>query len=245
MPIALAQTGRFEVRCNAAVSNVLPPAPESGSGWQVFLQGEQEPLPADSVILAGEPFAMAPLIRGASPDLADLLDPIFCPPVAVVAVGYKAHDARTVPAGFGVLIPRAEQFRILGCLFDSYLFPGRNPDGTLLVHAMLGGAVDADVGELTEAELLAAVRGDLSRLLRIDAKPVFQHVKLWKRAIPQYELHHLERVRRIEKETARLKGLHLAGNALHGIAFGKAAAAGKAAGDAAIQALLRRAFSEP
>src|SRR3990172_257221 len=95
---------------------------------------------------------------------------------------------------------------------------------------MLGGAVDPEAGLADEAAAGAWTRADLRRLLGIAAPPVFTHVQRWERAIPQYELGHADRVRRIEAEAARQPGLFLAGNALHGVAFGKAAAAGLAAG---------------
>jgi oxygen-dependent protoporphyrinogen oxidase len=146
---------------------------------------------------------------------------------------------RAVPRGFGVLIPRGEGYRTLGFLWDSYVFPGRSPDGTLLVRAMLGGAVDPDVGAADSGTLVAWTRDELRRLLSIDAPPIFEHVHRWPRAIPQYELGHGDRVRRIEAELGRQPGLFLAGNALHGIAFTRAAAAGLEAGDAAAAFLLR------
>jgi len=239
LPVALAEHGPFEVRLNTGVREIVP-SPESEAGWRVLLEGQPAPLSADAVILSGEPWAMAPVVRGASAALADLLDGISCPPVAVVALAFEAETATGVPRGFGVLIPRSEGYRILGCLWDSYLFEGRSPAGTVLVHAMLGGAVDPDVGSLSEEELIWIVRADLARLLQLTAEPVFQHLKLWPRAIPQYELGHLERVRRIEWELDRLPGLWIAGNALKGIAFGKAAAAGKASGEAAVSHLAAR-----
>jgi len=67
-----------------------------------------------------------------------------------------------------------------------------------------------------------------------------EHVVRWPRAIPQYELGHLERVARIERELDALPGLFMAGNALHGVAFGKAAAAGARAGKAAAEYVARR-----
>jgi oxygen-dependent protoporphyrinogen oxidase len=168
-----------------------------------------------------------------------VLGQIAYPPVAVVALGFDAVSAARVPRGFGVLIPRGEGFRVLGVLWDSYIFPGRSPDGTILVRAMLGGAVDPDAGCADAATLVEWTLDELRRLLAIDAPPRFIHVHRWAHAIPQYELGHGDRVRRIEAELVRQPGLYLAGNALHGIAFAKAAAAGLAAGEAAAAFVLR------
>ena len=64
-------------------------------------------------------------------------------------------------------------------------------------------------------------------------EPCFTRIVRWPRAIPQYTRGHLDRLRRINAGLEGLPGLFLAGNALHGIAFTKAAAAGVRAGEEA------------
>ena len=122
---------------------------------------------------------------------------------------------------------------MLGVLFDGYLFDDRGPEGSLLVRAFLGGAVDPATTELDDEELVSLVRKELRDLVGLEAEPLFSQVVRWKRAIPQYELGHPARVHDIEEEVEGIPGLFLAGSALRGIAFGKAAAAGSRAGTAA------------
>jgi oxygen-dependent protoporphyrinogen oxidase len=150
--------------------------------------------------------------------------------VAVVALGYPPEAAAAFPTGFGVLIPRDQGYRILGCIWDSQLFPGRSPGRHLLVRAMLGGAVDPETAGLEPDALRDLAAAELARIFRISAAPVFSHVARWPRAIPQYDLGHLARVRRIEDAVRRVPGLFLAGNALHGVAFAKSAVTGIRAG---------------
>ncbi len=52
--------------------------------------------------------------------------------------------------------------------------------------------------------------------MQIDARPKVVAGFRWVGAIPQYTLGHEERVRRIEAATARVPGLFLLGNYLHG-----------------------------
>ncbi|GAB4222336.1 MAG: protoporphyrinogen oxidase [Acidobacteriota bacterium] len=229
LPRALARTPGLRVETGVTAQAVRPRA---GGGFVV----EREPGPAleaDAVVLAGEPWAMAPLVQDADRELARLLGGIDCPPVTVVALGWRREQAPGVPRGFGVLIPRGEGYRILGCLWDSFIFPGRAPEGHVLVRAMLGGAVDREVGSWDERRTIEQTRADLARLLGVTAEPVFARVARWPRAIPQYEIGHRERVAAIERRAAAMPGLFVAGNALDGIAFGKAAARGVAMGEAA------------
>jgi oxygen-dependent protoporphyrinogen oxidase len=143
-----------------------------------------------------------------------------------------------IPRGFGVLVPRGESIRMLGCLWDSQIFEGRAPTNSVLVRAMLGGAVDPEAGALSEADAVACVREDIDRLLGVTAVPCFRHVVRWPAAIPQYELGHAERVAVVERETAALPSLFVAGNALHGVAFAKAATCGWARGSEAARTAL-------
>ena len=48
----------------------------------------------------------------------------------------------------------------------------------------------------------------------------------WPEAIPQYEIGHLDRVSRVETILREFPNLAIAGNALYGVAYGKAAEAG-------------------
>jgi oxygen-dependent protoporphyrinogen oxidase len=93
------------------------------------------------------------------------------------------------------------------------------------------------VGRLDEEALLAVTREELARLLGLRGEPVYRHVVLWPRAIPQYEVGHVARVARIRNELERLPGLYIAGNGLDGIAYTRAAAAGAACADEAVAAL--------
>ena len=169
--------------------------------------------------------------------LSSLLAGIDYPPVTVVALGYGPEAASSVPKGFGVLVPRGEGLRSLGCLWDSHIFPNRAPDGGLLLRVMVGGAVDPPAASLDEGELVALVRDELERLLGLVAEPRHCRVIRWPRAIPQYEIGHPRRVRAVTGCLAEIPGLFLAGNALSGVAFGKAAAAGVAAGEEVVRYL--------
>ena len=207
------------------------------------------PIPADAVVLAGEGWAVSGLLGEVAPrDSAVLLDGIPFPPVLVVALGYAGESALRVPRGFGALIPRGEGYRSLGVLWDTHLFPGRSANGHVLVRAMLGGATDTEAGDLSNEEAVAVASQDVGRLLGLQEAPIFSQVVRWPRAIPQYELGHLARVRAVEEELQRqegeLPGLYLAGNYLHGVAFGKAASTGWDAGArAALDLALRPGHS--
>jgi oxygen-dependent protoporphyrinogen oxidase len=204
--------------------------------FEIAANGDR--LEADAVVLAVEPWAAAALLAPIRPESARLLEEIETPPVSVVALGFGSESFDRVPRGFGVLIPRGEGYRTLGVLWDTHLFPGRSPQGHLLVRAMLGGSVDPEAARLPEDEQIALCRRELGRLFGLQAEPVFQHVAVWPRAIAQYTVGHLDRLARIEADLQRAPALHIAGNGLHGIAFAKAAVRGLEAGRSAAEQAL-------
>lgn len=234
LPRTLAERGGFSVRCGAEVTALF----RDGTRWQLRVAGDVTPLIADAVVLAGEPWAMAPLLRPLSATAAEDLEGIYCPPVTVVGLGYAEADCPTVPRGFGVLITRGEGYRMLGNLWDSYIFPHRSPDGHVLIRLMLGGAVDPDAGRRSEVEAIALARAEVARMYGITATPRFEGAVRWPRAIAQYELGHLARVSRVDAAVRALGGVVIGGSGLHGVSFADAAVSGVRCGEGAVERLL-------
>jgi oxygen-dependent protoporphyrinogen oxidase len=229
LPRALARSDRIVVRRGAAVVALR----RSDAGWQVAVAGDAETIPADAVVLAGEPFAMAPIVREHADIAAAELDAIDCPPVAVVALGFGPEVRESLPVGFGMLIARGEGFRMLGNVWDSSLFSGRSPHDHVLIRAIYGGAIDPEAATLGESGLAALAREEVRRIYGLESPAGFTRVVRWPRGIPQYELGHLDRVTRIEGALDRLPGVFAAGSGLHGISFPDAAASGVRSGERA------------
>jgi oxygen-dependent protoporphyrinogen oxidase len=232
LPRALAARGGFTVRTSCAVRSV-----ERNEGYRITLDKDGEILAADAVVLACEGFQAAALLSRSAPAISRKLLEIPTPPIYVVALGYGPEALASIPEGFGVLIPRGAGYRALGVTEDGYLFPGRNRAGHLLVRMLYGGSFDPDVSEVEPAEIVRTAVEESKHLFSHDAEPRFTRARLWPRAIPQYELGHLERLADIDGELRCFPHLYLAGNALHGPSFGKAAARGAHCGMAAVDSL--------
>jgi oxygen-dependent protoporphyrinogen oxidase len=236
LPLALAERGGFDVRLSTPVVAVER---STVGGWLAVVEGGAPPVPADAVILACESWRAASLLEAQLPDIASRLREIPCPPVYVVALGYGSDARRSIPRGFGVLIPRGVGYRALGVTWDGYLFDERNPEGGLMARVLFGGSFDPEVASLDPDQVVTVAEREIATIFRLDAKPIFTEARLWNRAIPQYEIGHGARVEAIEKKVFDLPGLYLAGNALYGVAFGKAAARGAQCGRDAVEALIR------
>jgi oxygen-dependent protoporphyrinogen oxidase len=109
-------------------------------------------------------------------------------------------------AGFGFLVPRREQRKILGCLFSSSMFDGRAPPDTVLLTSFVGGARHPELPAGSDAEIAAIVHGDLQALLGARSDPAWTAITRWTQAIPQYNLGHRERLRPVGDAEAALPG---------------------------------------
>ena len=221
------------VRTEAPVQRVS----RGHSLWMV--QSAQGVEQFDSIILALPAYVAAELLADASAKLAAQLRQIPYSSSVTVALAYDAAQVaargRTLPQGFGVLLPRSEGKRMLACTFVHNKFAGRAPDGGLLLRAFLGGTTDEAALELSDEGVLRVVRQELKEILGLDAEPLFALIHRWPRAMAQYEVGHLERVEAIERLRQTLPGLHLIGNAYGGIGVPDCVRAGKEAAEAVIE----------
>lgn len=177
------------------------------------------------------------LLRPLDSALADELDAIEYAPMAVIHVGVRRDALAALPPGFGFLVPRGEGLRILGAIFSSELFPGRAPEGHVLLTIFAGGALDPAAVAMDDGALADLVRADLGRALGLAAEPALVHVTRWANAIPQYVVGHKDRVARIDAAVAAHPGLRLAGNWRGGIAMTECARNAAALADELARAL--------
>ena len=175
------------------------------NAWRVFTSnGEGE---FDAVIYCGTAHRLAglkidaPLIRPSatfSPsdgeedgmrgiDLSKFSE-IRHPPVASVVLGFRREDVAHPLDGFGMLIPKIEDFKILGSIFSSSLFPNRAPENFVTLTSYVGGERQPELAALPSDELVKLVCEDLRVLLGVKGKPVLSHHYFWPRAIPQYNV---------------------------------------------------------
>ena len=177
-------------------------------------QGEE--ISAGGVCITLPAYPAAQLLRSTNSALADELEAIPYASTATVNLGYKRADIPHPLNGFGFVVPFIENRSIIACTFSSVKFAGRAPEGHALLRAFAGGAMQPEMFELDEEEMIRRVRTDLQDLLGITQLPLFAEVARWKHSMPQYELGHLEKVKRINEHVSNLAGLQLAGNAYSG-----------------------------
>ena len=202
---------------------------ESGR-WQVEL-GDGRAESFDAVIVALPAPAAAKLLVKLDGELSAELAAIEYASCAVVCSAYRREQFGRPPDGFGFVVPRIEQRPIIAASFASEKFPGRAPQGEVLIRAFIGGALAPALAELPADELQRIAHQELASLMHVSGLPLWSEVVRWRASMPQYHVGHLQRVAQIESRVAQLHGLELAGNAYHGVGIPQCIHSGETAAE--------------
>jgi protoporphyrinogen/coproporphyrinogen III oxidase len=182
--------------------------------------GTEQIAAADHLVLSTPADVAGALLRDLNAAFEPILGGIEYAPVAVVALGYRREDIARSLDGFGFLVPRSGGLRVLGTVWNSSLFPGRAPAAHALLTSFVGGAADPAAATLSPDQLAQLVHREIAPVLQIRDAAVFSHVQVYRRALPQCNIGHAERLRALEKLRAGFPGLFFIGNYLRGPAIG-------------------------
>jgi len=200
-------------RLNSPVKKVT----QKGDGWEIQLDDASEPEAFAAVIMAAKAAQAAPMLAEVDEALAADLSKLPTAGTAVVAICYNRKDIRHALDGFGFVVPIIENRRILAGSFSSIKYPGRAPEGQILIRVFVGGACQPELALLPDDELRTLVHEELSGLLGIQGEPLDHEISRWSGHIPQYHVGHLDWVKRVRARAAKLSNFTLAGNAYDGV----------------------------
>jgi oxygen-dependent protoporphyrinogen oxidase len=181
------------------------------------LESTSGTLAARAVILAVPAYAAGALLRSADTSLAALCESIPYASTATVAFGYRRDQVAHPMQGTGFVVPRAEHRALLAGTWVTSKWPGRAPDGHVLIRGFLGGGRDPHRLDRGDEELIDTAREELASLLGITGPAVFSRLYRWTRQSPQYEVGHLQRLARIDSRLSAIPGVFLTGSGFRAI----------------------------
>ncbi len=187
-----------------------------GNAYALTLN-DSSSLHADQVVFATPAYVTANLMQNIAPALGESLRAIRYVSTATVSLGYRRAELNHALDGFGFVVPRSEKRKIIACSWSSTKFNYRAGAGYALVRAFIGGSQAEHLAEQDEEALAQMAREELCAMMGITATPVLTKAYRWRKANPQYEVGHQERVAQIEGLAAQHAGLYLAGAAYHGV----------------------------
>ena len=167
------------------------------AAWRVVVDGKG-PLRADAVVVATEAHVARQLLHGVARRSADELDAIPSVSTAIVLMVYARGTAEALPEGTGFVVP-AGRAPMTACTWLSAKWPDEAFGTRAVVRCFVGSAGADDVVDADDADLIEACARHLAALVELPDAPEHAVVVRWPRAMPQYELGHLDRVERLRR----------------------------------------------
>jgi protoporphyrinogen/coproporphyrinogen III oxidase len=207
------------IRLNEAVLSVTPKAGK----WDAVTSCG--PATFDRVVLATPVHVTRELVAPWNSELGTLLD-VEASSAVVAAFAFDRESAKGVkiPEGFGFLVPQRDKPtvedsdpKLLACTFVDQKFTCRTPEGCVLLRAFFGGKSAPALLDRSDEAILDTARRQLGRVFGELPASQIALVRRWPRSLPQYAVGHRARVKNIEAMAEEVPGLHLLGNAFHGV----------------------------
>lgn len=185
------------------------------TGFQVKTgQGEYE---ASRVISCLPAHQLAPLLRNFEPDMRETLEKVSYSPMLSTQLIFRKEDLDFEKSGFGFLIPRAENIRLLGAIWKTSIFPELSYQDHFHFTLMTGGAHDTSILDEPIEEVEKEIMKEFSQLTGIQKDPMFIRSVLWEKAIPQFHVGYSEIRQSLNNFEHQYPGLHFGGNYRWGV----------------------------
>ena len=231
------------IRLGSPVTSIEP-RPEGG--WDLGVGGEDlETVTVDAVVLAVKAQAASQLLTDVEPNASELLAEIPHASCSIVSLGYRRDQISHPMDGFGFVVPLVENRKILSGSFSSVKYPGRAPEGKVLMRAFIGGACQAELADLPDEDLITIAREEFGQLLGIRGEPLLTNIARQPHAMPQYYVGHKQRVEQIDQLLSRLPGLYFAGNAYEGVGMPQCIHSGEQAAQRLVEVFQNAVIPQP
>lgn len=217
-PKAIAAYIGDKIRFNCEVTKVL----KNGEKYLIEYVSANETFTTecDSIISTVPAYKAGEIFKHLDSEGNEHFSSVYYPPVAVMYLGYNKTDIKRPLDGFGFLIPAKEKKTFLGAIFSSVLFPSRSPEEKASFTLFIGGSRSPELFSLDKEILIKKVIEEFQELMQIEAKPVYNSMKMWEKAIPQYNIGYIEHENYFNEFEKKHKGIILGGNYRGGISVG-------------------------
>jgi protoporphyrinogen/coproporphyrinogen III oxidase len=191
-----------------------------GKGWRLAVTGGSAH-EVDAVVLALPAYVAGRLLEMVGVTHARSLETIVYAPSITVSLAYRETQLERPLAGSGFVVSPDVDGNIRACTYASAKFPGRAPQGSVLVRAFLAPG-DGDPG--------ARAHPELARILGIRGEPLWSRAFYWSRGLPRYRPSHRRQLEEVRHRLDRLPPLAIAGAGYDGAGVSACVRSGRAAG---------------
>jgi oxygen-dependent protoporphyrinogen oxidase len=172
------------------------------------------------VVLAVPAYAAASLVGALDATARHTLEAIPYHPSANVSLAYRREHVRHPLDASGFATAAGAAGAVRACTFASSKFPGRAPDGHVLLRAFVTPE---------QRHPATAAHQTLAPVLGISAPPLWTRTFSWSRGIPRYRTGHEERVATARRRLARFGAIALAGGGYDGAGVSNCVRSGRVA----------------
>lgn len=232
LPERLAQRLDSRIKYKVCVTGIASAENEDDptSGWQIKLSNG-DTIDAQDLVLAVPAFVAAKLLSETNPRWASLLNQIEYAPLRVASFVYERSQVAHSLDGFGFTVPRVAGLRTICTFWNSSLFPGRAPEGCVVITSFARKPAGRCAGATVEENWVTTVEAENARILGISGERVEAHCWEDPHALPQYNIGHALRIQEIQSISLSRPNLHLIGNFLRGRSIGDCVELGFAAAE--------------
>ncbi len=184
---------------------------------QWCLASEQETFYGDILILALPAHTAGVLLKNVHSTLVQQLSEIPFTSTVTVSAAFRKSETSKELKGYGFLVPASENTHLLAATWTSSKFPFRAPESHHLIRCFGGGYRNENFVFKNEDEIASILLEEFCKIMNWTARPEWIKVYRWPKAMPQYEIGHQDKVKRIEEVSSRAGGLFLTGSSYRGI----------------------------
>lgn len=197
--------------------------------WRVGLDGRE--LTADAVVIAAPAPVAAALLAEEAPAAAAELGAVEYASMALVTMAFRRRDVLQLPLSSGFLVPPVDGRTIKAVTFSSRKWGWLDEAGgdTFVLRTSVGRHGDTADLAWDDTDLVRLSREDLGEAVGLRAAPVAARVTRWDGGLPQYAVGHVDRVRRLREQAAKLPGLALCGAVYDGVGIPACVGSGRRA----------------
>lgn len=175
-----------------------------------------ESIKSDSVIVT-TPHSVTASMFASLPFMQDL-DEMPSTSVATVALGFDESAIQEKMPGTGFVVSRNSDFSITACTWTHRKWPHTAPKGKVLLRCYVGRVGEEAIVEQSDTVIKRVVMDDLKKIMDITQEPDFALITRWKKAMPQYNVGHKDRIKAVKDSLCKqMPGVFLAGSSYEGL----------------------------
>ncbi|MDP9330136.1 MAG: protoporphyrinogen oxidase [Actinomycetota bacterium] len=207
---ALADRLGPRVRAGQRVTGVA----REGDGYALSFDVSADHMIFDGVVIAAPASVAAALLGDTAPTASEELAGIPYASTGVVLMVYPENTQPDLPQGTGFVVPRGKA-PMTASTWLSSKWPDEAFGTRAVVRCYVGGVGAEDILDADDADLIEGCARHVAAIVPLPPEPEHAAVVRWPKAMPQYEVGHLDRVARIRDSLPG--GIFVTGQAYDGV----------------------------